>query len=456
MNASFNQVARHIKTHWSSIILVCIFLFACILRMHNLLVYDTRWADDGGAHTAYTEIVLQEHRIPTMDETYLAWHEPVYYVLLASWVKIGNVFGIVSFDWWEVSQLVLSMVFLWVVWLVSMQMTKKNTPVSLLVVFVHAVLFIGVKLAAYTTNELLLHALVLLLVYLLYRWNLFEDKKHKLVLFWASLLAIATLVKLTAFVCLIAFVVSCIFFGLVRKRGYYVVYALLAILVVSFVNTPWFLYKQKQFDGSFSINVYEEGHKQTLVESDGWTYLLTFSTQPFTTQPYWETTPYSVVSILVADTASDYYNLFHDYASHQSLPESQRIQTSNGRFTTPALVQAGLWSNRIALILFAMWGIGFFATMVSSVRTKGVDAREWFVYILVGGGVLALMYNVLRMPYIERGVLKMQFIYFALPLAHVVAYRWWWKVLKSRWLRVCILILPIVLYTFATLPIIWL
>ena len=54
-----------------------IFVLAGFIRWHNLNNYTTVWADDGGAHLKYVDVLLQEHRFPTLQETYVAWHEPI-------------------------------------------------------------------------------------------------------------------------------------------------------------------------------------------------------------------------------------------------------------------------------------------------------------------------------------------------------------------------------------------
>ena len=79
--------------------LVIILFFS--IRFHNLKLYNTMSADDGGGHIIYTEILLNEDRLPTLEETYLAWHEPFYYFLLTSWIKIGSFFNLGGLNFWE-------------------------------------------------------------------------------------------------------------------------------------------------------------------------------------------------------------------------------------------------------------------------------------------------------------------------------------------------------------------
>ena len=67
-------------------LLAIIFVLALGIRINNMANYHTAWADDGGGHVVYLEKILQG-RLPTHDEIYLAWHEPLYYFALAGWVK---------------------------------------------------------------------------------------------------------------------------------------------------------------------------------------------------------------------------------------------------------------------------------------------------------------------------------------------------------------------------------
>jgi len=109
-----------IKKHWLYLIfLALIFILALIIRWHNLLLYYTFWADDGGAQMMYVQQLVQHFRLPTIQESYLAWHEPLYYLAVAGWEKFGNLFGQGGLDWWEALNIIFYFVFLIIIWLLT-------------------------------------------------------------------------------------------------------------------------------------------------------------------------------------------------------------------------------------------------------------------------------------------------------------------------------------------------
>src|SRR3972149_342246 len=64
------------------------------IRINNIATYNSWWADDGGAHIRYVETLIEKGRLPEMNETYLAWHEPGYYWLMARWQTVGEFFHV--------------------------------------------------------------------------------------------------------------------------------------------------------------------------------------------------------------------------------------------------------------------------------------------------------------------------------------------------------------------------
>ena len=129
-----------------------VILFAAFIRFNNLFTFNTWWADDGGAHIAYIEILQNEKRLPTMEETYVAWHEPTYYAGVVAWTTFGELLADVGINWQESSQLIVYALFLLAVWLVSLQITKSKA-IALLNILIFSVLFGSVKLSGYLTND---------------------------------------------------------------------------------------------------------------------------------------------------------------------------------------------------------------------------------------------------------------------------------------------------------------
>lgn len=426
--------------------LAVIILLTLLIRINNLKVFDTSWADDGGARLTYIETLYYENRLPTMEETYVAWHEPVYYYILAGWIKVGDWLGIEGLNWWESFNIVLYLAFLVLVWLFSYYFSKQNKWIALLNTFVFSIIFIGVKLSSYTSNELLLHVLVLLSVVLFYRWQLNRDGRDKKVFWWAVILAITCLAKVTGWVVVIAALLFWLIKYFVSKRKYYLKYIVILIFVVSCLNLPWIVYKQNNYNGYFSINIYDDKPRQNIMTSDGWRYIFAINTHIFTDYPYWYSQPHSYASILLSDSFGNYYNLFHNSEAMEALPEDQAILVGNGQNTTAKLWNSLINTNRVGLLITAIWWIGFAAWAVSRIKKKRIDDYDLFALIVMLGGWSASIFHNLRLPYLEAGVLKAHFIYFTYPILSLIAYRQWWQILKNKLWYLAVVLLPWLIY----------
>lgn len=429
------------------ILLGTIILFAFALRTYNVFIFNTYWADDGGGHIAYVDTIINKHRLPTMEETYLAWHEPLYYLGLSVWNFVGSRMPIASLNWLELSNVLIGTALVLVVWLLAYEVTKKNKWVALVVTSWCAFLFPFIKLSAYINNELLNQTLILGLAYLFIKHKLFARVPIYKIILWALLLGIALLVKLTAVIVLAVVFVMWFAQALLEKQyTYYLSLALLTILIVVGINIPWLIYKQRYIGTPFSINLYEKKPKQSVFSSDAWSYIGAWNWNLFIDKPYWYSLPHSYMGILIADTFGDYYNLFTPDETINELPPAHRILVQNGRFTTFDRLRSLLWANRIGLLMSIIWSIGCIGFLYGLLRTKSRDRYVLFVLLLLLAGWGALLYNNLRLPYVERGVLKVHFILYTIPLYLILTHLWWQKILRSPCVYVLFGLIPLVVY----------
>ena len=453
-----DKIKYFLKKNIITILLVLVLVLAFGIRINNIFQYNTWWADDGGAHIEYIEHILDYGSLPSMSDNYLAWHEPLYYIFQAVWTKLGLVLGISSdniINWQEFLGLILFGFFIFLVHKNSMIFTQ-NRWLALLNVFVFSILFSSVKLSAYVNNEFPVQILIILLVWLFFRLKLLENLKNRQVIYWSVLLGLSMLIKLTAFLVLLSVILLWFLFAVVNKKKYVLVYILLSIMVVSVINLPWLAYKKINFDSALTINIYEQNNKQKILTSDAWDYIFKGNNSIFVDQPFWVYEKYSFFPILLADIFTDYYNLFNHVDEIKSLPEGSKIMIDNGQFSTPFLILSGLWSVRVGLVISLICLIGFFASIYKTLLEKRIDWQKLFLYTLIFGGLLALIYNNLRFPYPERGVLKVSFIFYILPLISVVSYGWWWQVLQEKkWLLFAVLFLPWVIYFVMASPILF-
>lgn len=295
--------------YYPYILLVFFLLLGLYLRLHNINTYHTFWADDGGGHVQYMETIYNEHRLPEFTETYLAWHEPLYYILLFPWHKFGDFIGFGGVQWVASLNILIYVLFLFLVWRLS-NLFFRSGLVNAVVVSLFAVLFIGVKLSAYINNELLAQTYILFLVYFFIKFDLLAKNKFKKNIYWSILLAIGLWIKLTIYLVLL----SALLFYVINifQKKYLWKYILLVITIPLLLNIPWLVYKKNHFGSYFTINIYEAKPRQNIVTSDAWKYIFTINTHIFTDYPYWYKLPHSYFSILLSDSFGDYYNLFNN------------------------------------------------------------------------------------------------------------------------------------------------
>lgn len=446
-----NKIKYFVKNNYLYLLLLLIILsLAFFIRSHNLIAYNTYWADDGGAHIDYLKILISQHRLPTLAETYVAWHEPLYYLILFSWSVFGSLFGVKfgteSLNWLESLNILFYGVFLVIVWLFSYFYSQKNKYLALVNFFLFSILFTGVKLSSYINNEVLAQTSILLLLFFFFHWNLLAEAKEKKIIAWAIILALAALVKITALIVLIAVLITWFLKWLKTRKKYFGKYAVITLLVVLFINLPWVIYKNNNYKGYLSINIYDAKPHQSIINSEGWNYIFAINTHTFKDYPFWFSKPYSYFSILSSDTFGDYYNLFN--MGTENLPTGQKIMTGNGRYTTIDIWLDMLSVNRLALIIVGIWFFGLAVYLFRVFKNKKIDDYDLFILLVMFGGWSASLYHNLRLPYLEVGVLKAHFIYFTYPILTLISYRSLWDLIKYKFLWFIITFLPLLIYLY--------
>lgn len=438
---------------WFYLGFTVIVVFGLVVRLHNNQVYDLGWADDGGAHFQYIMTIKQEFRLPMPVETYIAWHEPLYYVLAAAWSALGDILGQPVRAWVAGFNILIHSFFITVVAALSFYITKRRVVV-LWQTFFFSVLFVGVKLSAYPTNELLAQALILLSIYLFLRWELYEFQTGLKLVWWSVVLAFALLVKMTAILVLMgAFIVWAGNSIKLRQTNFFW-QGLLSISIVLSINSPWLLYKYQVFSNVALINVYPETSRHSLINSPAWEYLLKFRSSVFSGSPYWESRPFSATAMLISDTFGDHYGLFTNMAALTDSPPFDRLTLANGRFSTVSLFNRMTWVNRMGAFVSAIWLVALVGVIFRVMRGRGKDMESFWLLLMIGLGLASLVYYNLTWPYLSYGSLKIMFIYFTVPLVSILAVDWWGKLAgrKSQFALIFLLLL----YVFAVWPVIYL
>lgn len=436
-----NRLLHTVKRYAFPGALLIIVGLSLYLRAHNISIYNHLWADDGGAHAIYIEVLANEHRLPTMDETYVAWHEPLYYLLMVPVYLLG---GIAAVKW---AGLAIYLCFLGISYKLFRLLTDKQSVIiaSLLVT---AFLFPSVKLSSYPTNELLAQAWILLLAYYAIKWQLWQSTNKKQLMMWGILLGVGLWIKLTALLPALALIVVMLLVRLLNKNKRIIGSLLIVLVTAGIVHSPWLVLKQKHFGNAASINLYETEARLPIINRPAFNLFTTVNLQPFTTYPYWRSHPESFITILAADILGDYYHMF-DHVVYEGLvnPDPGKL-TGNGRTVNIETWYRQLWSNRVGLLLLGQFAAAFVILLVEQIRSvikKKTDYTILFLLTLILGMFAALCYNVLRLPFLEKGTLKYQFILATAPLMAVLIYHVTHRISQSL-VRYVIMFGPILLY----------
>ena len=109
-------------------------------------------------------------------------------------------------------------------------------------------------------------------------------------------------------------------------------------------------------------------------------------------------------------------------------------------------------TNRFRCDLYLSY-FGIIGLLITSWKKRDFGPDKFFLFTLFIGGWAALLYNNIRLPYLERGILKVAFIYFTFPIGAMLAYDWWYKNLKEKWFWALLVFGPILIYTIVALPV---
>lgn len=384
-----------------------IVLVVCFFQARQLLSFNPYWGYDGGAHVNILETLLFEHRFPTLGENYLAWHEPLYYLVLVGLGSLGIPF------WFPHLLIILAIDGL--VFGLFRRMGHGNGQAlfaTIATISLPAFLEVGL----YFTNEALNHLFLLALMHVtLSLWR--EPKwQGKTSVVFAVLVGLGLVTKITM---LVAFgvVVILLVVKMIQKRTWkYLLTLLMAVVFAVGCYTPWYLVRSQSLSG-ISVNNYDMLPAQPFALDDRLRFLIRFDTDIFRF-PFWYSGGTGFWSMLYADTVSDYYGLFENQDRKNALPESGRVITTHNGNTVSAyrkpLAEAAM---RLGLLPVAIMLFGVFRALRDLKKRPSSDAL-----VVIGFSsafLFALIYFAYRYPYYDQGIIKSVFIApaFVLPLA---------------------------------------
>ena len=398
--------------------LLGVFFFA--VYWWNAWHYNVWSSYDGGGHIDYIFDLAAGQGLPRPKSNYLAWHEPAYYAANAVLVRVLQPLGLSREALYKILQLE-SAVFAWAIaaaaGVLAWQTTRRRSLAFFVAVFTGS-LFVVSASGRYITNETLFQALALWWLAWFMQWRMWDTSAWSARRWSALALGLSAIlwVKLSGFILLAALL---IFLGIIawRERQWrplFVGAAVAGCVLLSYV--PWMIHKQRLYGQALTINNYEVAVRPGQGAGLPARFFLTWDTEIWQ-HPFWTAGRGSFWSLLTASALGDYDNIFQNYAVHG---RQVNFVTANGRtmaVQTAALTLALYWWS---VPLLAYLAAGFLVSFWRLLRGQ-LSAAASFLLVTAAGFLTALIYNVYRYPYLERGTLKAIFIVSFFPLAAILA-----------------------------------
>lgn len=391
------------------------------LRLHNAFVWNPWWGYDGGAHLAYgTALALTGH-LPTMQQSYVAWHEPLFYFLAVPFLSFPNLlptlFGLATLG--------LCAAGLW-------QWTRHTAAVGIFLLFV---LGLPVTHAAglFFSNEGLVHLLLLAALFFLSSQrssspkgdpsNGSTDHIADIVdprswsgmtnVFVGILLGLALLTKLTAFLGLLTVLVWYGWRAMAQRNKKPLLAGVATWVIAVLIASPWFVYKIRTFGGVFA-NPYETNRTEEMLPAR---FFSSFDKNIFFS-PFWPAGSNSFWSVAFAGVVTDYDGLLHN--PEATARSSDTVPSGINHVVTRAHARAAQRAVFLAACLAPLFLFAAVKTLERVWRERKKPTGYTLVTIFIAGSIAALAVNIARFPSLERGNLKPIFILSAVLLSVVL------------------------------------
>lgn len=424
-------------------------------QIHQLLLFNPFWGYDGGAHVQILETLLFQFRFPTLAENYLAWHEPLYYLILVG-------VGFLGIPFWF-SHLVIVFVIDIFVFALFRRMGPgwiRSLFGSLAILSLPAFL----EVSMFYTNEALNYVFLLFIMHCaltLWRESTWSWKSS---LLFGLCVGLGVVTKITA---VVAFGVVAILLivKIVKTRMWKYGLTILGTIVLTMIcYTPWYMVRSAGL-AQASINNYDMLPAKELVWDERMIFMTRFDSDIFRF-PFWYSGGTGFWSMIYADTVSDYLGLFENQDRKSSLSEDRRISTThNGNSVSAYRKPFATLAIRFGLIPVGVMLIGFgYSVFLLFSRKHRIDKSVQMTsvqqltpmsdaLIVLGFSsafLLALMYYAYRYPYYDQGVVKSIFIApaFVLPMAMGMKViekfpRWLQMIIFSAWIVYIVIVLSL-------------
>lgn len=473
------------------LILILFFLVILIFRFNNVLNYNSYWGYDGAKHMEYIDSIEDKYRLPTFTENYLAWHEPLYYFIFAifgfiyKFITSSNNF-ILMIKFLQILTAFLDVIFLFIFYK-TLSLLTDNKSVKLITLLTIGFFTPLILINNYLTNELFLYWLIILCFYFIVKFDKTGWNYQKIILV-SILSGLTLLTKLSAIIFIVAFIIWFLYQTIYYKKhpntdvisaeagiqetefakktffrdtkhtskhvaNHRFLFVFLAIVFV--INLPWQIYRAKNLGGVLTINNYEllQEQKISQIKDISNKFWFNFDNQIFN-NPFWATGKKSFWSITFAQTFVDYDNIGGNVDFNNA---QKQVKTGNGRYLSTKTFNWAKIALKNGFLMLLIMLIGYFVEIKALIKNKLKPDINLLFNLFIIGSFFALIFNVLKNPFIERGTLKLIFIISAFPWLFFLSYKnlnvfLQNKKLKLIWLFILVVV---IFYSFLSLKINW-
>jgi len=419
MNNLFKKIPINFSWKYlSNIFLILLFFALAVFRWHNVFAFNPYWGYDGGGHIDYILSLFRDGRLPNIKDNYLAWHEPLYYLLTAGYLKLIQLlsFGNLSFGatlhYLGFFQFSLSIATSYLIYKLVSKLTANKWEVIICWSVLNLLPSMNYA-STFITNELLNYFFILLIIY--YFVSQIYGRKTISWKSWAKfglIVGLSLLTKITGVIVAFILFAWLIIENIRLRRKPMIAGLLLSIFIALIINLPWIAYRFHMMNGAFAINNIEFVKPVEIKLDQRVSFFANFDWDIFKFPYYYSGARY-FWSILYADSFYDYYGAIEnkDLLDHLKLEKKlPLIRTTHlDGFVLPShfkFSQVLVWLGIIPAILMIM---GFLRGLIAF-KDKA------YLYVCLYAAIplaflSALIYYAYRYPYYDKGIIKSIFIF---------------------------------------------
>ncbi len=390
------------------ILLIGLFFLLVIFRIHNVLNYNPYWGYDGGAHIDYISKIAKENTIPSINDNYIAWHEPLYYLIQGNLLKLFinykyflKILGLI--------QVLISLLVTIIIYKITKLISKDKTVLLLSNIVLNILPPLSLT-STILSNEILNYFFIFLALYIYLKHFLQPQKSGLKYLFLGIVLGFGLIAKVTILILLIIILLMILIDIWKTKSKKIILGFLILLTTIITINIPWYIYRTKNILNSFSINNYNFLQPQKLKLDSRLQFYKQFNFDIFKF-PYWYSGGNSFWSMIYADTFSDYYVVMENkdllyYLQNHNL--DKLIKLNNNYYIIKKEYYYSLWALRLSITLFIILIFGIIK-LVKDSRNK--NKKALLGILITSSFAVASIYYSYRYPYPESGTVKSMFVF---------------------------------------------